>query len=218
MWINPQYHWTPSGYVFTDGYWDRPFDNRGILYAPAYFPTPLWNNPGWIYRPSFIVSPAAFYNAGFYRPGYAHFYYGNYYGNNYANLGFRPWWGGTNNPAFNYYAWQNRNIPQFVAQQQQLYNNRMNGKASLPPTTFAQQQTLIKAKGVQAQAVVTPAAKFAPAAGKLVPNTQLAAQNLQIKHVQEISVLRANAERVPVPTSPPRMQSNAAGRFWFEPQ
>jgi hypothetical protein len=209
IWTNPQYYWTPGGYAFANGYWDYPLDNRGILYAPAYFPTPLWTNPGWFYRPRFIVSLGAFFNSGFYRPGFNHFYFGNYYGNNYARLGYRPWWGATHNPAFRYYAWQNRNNPQFVAQQQQLFNNRMAGKTPRPPATFAQQQALVRAKGTQAQAVVTPAARFTPPTGKLVPNTQLAAQNLQIRQARELSKLRGNAERPPVKTTAPAVGKGA---------
>jgi len=195
IWTNAQYYWTPGGYAFCDGYWDYPLDNRGILYAPAYFPTPLWTNPGWFYRPRFIVALGAFYNSGFYRPGFNHFYFGNYYGNHYARLGYRPWWGATHNPAFRYYAWQHRSNPQFVAHHQQLFNNRMAGKAPGPPATFAQQQALLRANGAQAKAVVTPAARFTPQTGKLVPNTQLAAQNLQIRQTRELAKLRANAER-----------------------
>ena len=98
IWTNPQYSWAPGGYAFCDGYWDYPLDNRGLLYAPAYFPTPLWNNPGWFYRPSYIVALGAFFNSGFYRPGYNNFFFGNYYGNNYASLGYRPWWGSNAQP------------------------------------------------------------------------------------------------------------------------
>ena len=29
-----RYYWTPSGYLFCDGYWDYPLQNRGLLFAP----------------------------------------------------------------------------------------------------------------------------------------------------------------------------------------
>ncbi len=36
-WIPDHYMWAPRGYVFVDGYWDRPIDRRGVLFAPVQF-------------------------------------------------------------------------------------------------------------------------------------------------------------------------------------
>jgi hypothetical protein len=195
VWNNPQYHWTPGGYAYTDGYWDYPLDDRGILFAPAYFPTPLWNTPGWFYRPSYVVPIGLFFNSGFYRPGYNHFYYGNYYGNNYAGLGYRPWWGGAYNPAYNYYAWQHRANPQVIAQQKQLFANRMAGKAALPPSTVSQGSLVANPNNLGNAPAVTPLKNFTPTNGKMVANNQIAAQNLQIRQSQDLAKIRANAER-----------------------
>lgn len=205
VWVNAQYYWTPNGYVYCDGYWDYPLDNRGVLFAPAYFPTPLWNDPNWFYQPSFVVPIGSFLNAGFYRPGYGHYYFGNYYGNQYAGLGYRPWWGLGNNSLYNHQRWQNRNNPQWSAQQQQLFANRQTGKAAAPPATFAQQQALL-AKSPSAQPMVTPLKQFVPANGKMTPNVNVAGQNLQIRHTHDVAKVRSTME-----TPSKGMSSSAQG-------
>ncbi len=197
MWIGPQYNWTPRGYLYNDGYWDAPFADRGVLFAPAYFPTPLWNNPGWVYRPNFVVSFGNYFDSCFYRPGFSHFYFGNFYGNNYVGLGYRPWWGLRRDPHFNYYQWQNRNNPQWAGQQRQLYDDRQAGRAAVPPANFAQQQAFRNGKNQGGPALVTPINRFVPPNGRMQPNTQVAAQNLQIRQNQDLAQLRSTLENVP---------------------
>jgi hypothetical protein len=198
VWVNPQYYWTPNGYLYNQGYWDCVPEARGMLFAPAFFPTPLWNNPGWFYRPSFGVSLNFFFGSGFWRPGCNNFFFGNFYGPRYAGLGFRPWWGGGFNPLYNYCRWQNRGNPQWGPQQQALFNARMAGKAPLPPANFAQQRAMI-AKGMGLNpgvAAVTPVKAFTPPGGKMVPNKNLAGQNLQIKTAQDVIKARASVEGI----------------------
>lgn len=193
VWVNPQYYWTPNGYLYNPGYWDCDPSARGMLFAPAYFPTPLWNNPGWFYQPSYGINVGFFFGSGFYRPGFPYYFFGNYYGPRYAGLGYRPWWGYGYNPMFNYYQWQHRSNPQWLAQQQQLHNARMTGKAAVPPTTLAQQHAMQSGPNAGPPAV-TPIKQFTPLSGKMVPNTQLTAQNLQIRNAQDIVKTRAAAE------------------------
>ena len=38
--------------LMIDGYWDYPMEERGLVFAPVYFHQPLWQNAGWVYRPS----------------------------------------------------------------------------------------------------------------------------------------------------------------------
>ena len=54
VWIGAALRWTPAGYVFVDGYWDYPLEDRGLLFAPVYFKQPLWRNPDWCYQPSYV--------------------------------------------------------------------------------------------------------------------------------------------------------------------
>src|SRR5205814_6457884 len=91
IWIAPRYIWTPAGYIFVDGYWDYPLEDRGLLFAPVAFNRPLWLDPAWCYRPRFVVSIGAVLDSLFLRPGSCHYYFGDFYGPAYARLGFRPW-------------------------------------------------------------------------------------------------------------------------------
>ena len=38
IWMPAHYVWTPSGYLFVGGYWDLPVANRGLMFAPVYYP------------------------------------------------------------------------------------------------------------------------------------------------------------------------------------
>jgi hypothetical protein len=125
VWVNSYYTWTPAGYTFVPGYWDYPLANRGLLFAPVYFNTPLWNTPGWCYRPRILVGLANLLNYLFWRPGYPGYFYGGYYGPYYAGLGFQPWFGGPFwfNPLFNYYRWHYRGNPGWFPGIQNVYRN-----------------------------------------------------------------------------------------------
>jgi hypothetical protein len=146
VWVPARYLWTPAGYVFIDGYWDLPLENRGLLFAPVAFSGAPWLNPGWGYTPDYVVSPWAICDSSFYRPRSGHFYFGNYYGGDYAALGFRPWFTGAGryDPAFSHYAWQQRGTPNWFANYQQNYQARAQGTLAAPPRTFAQQSLLLK--------------------------------------------------------------------------
>jgi hypothetical protein len=130
VWVPPRYLWTPAGYVFVNGYWDWPFEDRGLVFAPVYFNQPLWNQPGWAYRPSYVVNWGALTGSLFYRPGGAQFYFGNYYGPRYAGLGYRPWFNGYNrfDGIFNYQRWQNRHNANWFANDQQAYRDHHDGR------------------------------------------------------------------------------------------
>jgi hypothetical protein len=102
VWQPGQYLATGSGYCYNPGYWDYPLEERGLLYAPVYFTDPLWNTPGWYYRPRFAFNlgfgigwgTGTFFSSLFYGPGYNNYYYGNYYNPWYAGGGYgSPFWG-----------------------------------------------------------------------------------------------------------------------------
>jgi hypothetical protein len=141
VWVPPHYLWTPNGYVYVDGYWDYPLENRGMMFAPVTFSQPLWNDPNWVYQPSYVVNPNSFLDSGFINgPG---FYFGNYYNPRDARAGFSPWFNGNGryDPAFANYGLQNqRNNPNWLAGVQQTYAGRSAGQLAGPPLTFAQQQ------------------------------------------------------------------------------
>src|SRR5262245_4951292 len=37
IWMAPRYIWTPAGFIFVEGYWDYPLEDRGLLFAPVAF-------------------------------------------------------------------------------------------------------------------------------------------------------------------------------------
>ena len=91
VWTPSHYTWTPYGYVFVSGYWDFPLANRGVLYAPMYFPRHFMRPYG--YRPSLsvVVNIGHLEFSLFSAPRYRHYYFGDYYGSFYAAIGIYPW-------------------------------------------------------------------------------------------------------------------------------
>src|SRR5262245_4174436 len=58
VWCPPRWCWTPRGYLFVNGFWDACLEDRGILFAPVYFPRPLWRRPGYVFSPHYAVPTA----------------------------------------------------------------------------------------------------------------------------------------------------------------
>ena len=77
------------GYIWVDGYWDWPYDLRGLVFAPVYFNQPVWLNAGWRYRPTFVVGFNSFFDSAFVGPG-GGYYFGNYYSPASARAGYQP--------------------------------------------------------------------------------------------------------------------------------
>jgi hypothetical protein len=104
VWQPPHYNWTPYGYCYVDGYWDYPYEDRGLVFAPVYFNRPLWHTAGWRYRPSFVVGFNSFFDSCFVGIG-GGFYFGNYYNPFWSGYGHRPWYHGRGryDPVFAYY-------------------------------------------------------------------------------------------------------------------
>src|SRR5207244_3339883 len=95
VWNYPCWSWTPRGYAFIPGYWDYPLGQRGLLFAPVNFRSPLWNVAGWAYRPSYAIGiNTPWFSALFAGPN-RNYYFGNYYGSRYAGLGYSPWYSGS---------------------------------------------------------------------------------------------------------------------------
>jgi len=142
--MRAHYCWSPRGHVFVDGYWDRALEDRGLLFAPVSFSTPLWNTPGWAYRPSCAVDVDNLLGSLFVRPSYSHYYFGDYYGAGYDRLGFQPWFthgSRVRDPLFGYYAWQNRGNPNWHNGLRGLYEARREGRVPRPARTLREQDT-----------------------------------------------------------------------------
>jgi hypothetical protein len=149
VWIPAHYIWTPAGYIFVNGYWDYPFANRGLLFAPVVIASGYWNRPGWFYRPFFAVSDTFLVGALFVRPFYASYYFGDYFDPRYTRLGFSSWvdfriGNRYYDPNLSYYSWQHRNNPSWVRDLRQVYIARQNGDLPRPPRTLVQQNTFVR--------------------------------------------------------------------------
>lgn len=169
VWVPAQYIWTPYGYSFCSGYWDYPIYNRGLLFAPAYFNSPIWRNPGFRYRPLFALALRGLLNSLFVGRGYNHYYFGDFYSRSYLNRGIYPWFWNSRSrydPIWGYERWANRNNVRWSVNQRANYVARVNGTRPLPPRTLAaQNQAIIAARtNVRGSGVSTSANAVARAA------------------------------------------------------
>ncbi len=141
IWTPACYNWTPSGCLFVEGYWDRPLDQRGLLFAPIRF------GQGWgaqVYTPQYVVNSDFMLGALFVGPAREHYYFGDYFENRYATRGFVAWpdyrVGRTSfDPTYNYYRHQHAADPQWDASLRDLYRARAAGEIARPPQTWGQQ-------------------------------------------------------------------------------
>jgi hypothetical protein len=184
VWINSSYIWTPGGYVFVDGYWDYPFEDRGLLFAPVCFDYfPYWYNPFWCYRPRFALGFGTLCASFWIGPGHHCYYFGNYYGHGFARQGFTPWltYGPRfHDPAFGYYSWANRANPAWMSGLRSTYLARSTGVTTRSLGTVA---PLGRAN---------PSVKLSG-----VTSADMAAQRTNIKSLQSQSLSRARVESAP---------------------
>jgi hypothetical protein len=88
VWVPDNYVYTPAGSIFVGGYWDRPLYNRGLLFAPVYWPAQRFGYPAF-YTPRNVVDSALLLTSLFVNTRYNYYWYGNGgWGNNF----YRPWW------------------------------------------------------------------------------------------------------------------------------
>ena len=146
-WVPDHYVWTPSGYVFVDGYYDYSVPRRGIVFAPVYFQGGLRTQRGFSYSPSTVINPGVFVNHLFLRPGYGHYYFGDYYGSNYANDGFSPWFSYHSSrrgydPIYANQRWQHRQDRGWEQRAEANFRNLRDNENARPPRNWAAQAAL----------------------------------------------------------------------------
>jgi hypothetical protein len=206
IWVSPRYVWTPSGYIFVDGYWDYPLEDRGVIFAPIVFTQPVYADVAYVYRPRFVVAVGGVVDACFYRPGSFHFYFGDYYGGAYVTLGYRPWWEHHHDPMFAYYRWHHRNDPVWVVNVQRVYADRMAGRLAPPPRTFAQLNVAVGGVGVRAVVPLKSAGAVGVVNVRLVANNQPHVYMAHAEKMRELAHARESIERSRVlggtPTAP----------------
>ena len=155
IWIPAHYQWTPGGYVFIDGYWDYALAERGMLFAPVYYRTPLYRRASYFYTPTVWVRDDSLVRAMFLRRGHGTYYFGDYFGEPYAARGFTAWISAGNvsvgfgyargfyDPMFSYYRVAYRADPFWNRGITELYVARHANPALRPPTTLTQQNAIV---------------------------------------------------------------------------
>ncbi len=150
MWIPAHYEWTPYGYVFIAGHWDYPLDQRGMLFAPVAFTSPIYLNQGFVYTPQNLVALNSLVDNLFVAPGFQSYFFGDYYGPQYAGFGIYPWFNvGVGpylyDPIFAYRSsllW--RKDPHWRDQFRTRYDRLVRDPALRPPRTWSDYQRLVR--------------------------------------------------------------------------
>jgi hypothetical protein len=156
IWIPSHYIWTPRGYIFVAGHWDYSLSRRGVLFAPVYFPRPVYLRPGFTYAPSIVIDLGVLRVSLFDCPRYCHYYFGDYYDDVYRSRGIYPrfesershtWY----DPIFAYDVWRNRRTdPEWVVHQRQDYDRRRADRDLRPAKTYREMEVRV-ARAPEAQ-------------------------------------------------------------------
>jgi hypothetical protein len=203
IWTPAYYRWTPAGYVFVDGYWDYPFADRGLLFAPVFIDRTFWTRPRWYFRPNYVIRDTFLLGSLFVRLDYSRYYFGDYYDASYSRHGFVPWvdfrFGRIPDPLFSYYRWHFANVPNWEANMRQLYVTRQQNPLARPPRTFAQASAAPATAAVKAGtfASIQTATPLTPLT-KVSANTGIKLQTVpqaQLTQIREAAVATHNSGR-----------------------
>ena len=149
MWVPSHYNYTPNGYLYNSGYWDRPLAQRGQLFAPVYYSQPLYNQTGYAYRPTVGLLATSLLSSLFVRPSYGQYYFGDYYAQNNFNSGIYPSYFYHQSrygydPLYSYYSSSyGQSNPNWGNQQREAYLYRRDNANARPPRTYADQLRLV---------------------------------------------------------------------------
>jgi WXXGXW repeat (2 copies) len=153
IWMPAHYVWTPSGHLFVPGYWDHPVANRGLMFAPVYYPQPVYTQPNFVFTPSISIVGSAVTANLFVQASTNQYLFGNFYAQNFVSVGITPWFSfsfGTArplfyDPLFSYYAVINvRQNPGWVASIREQYALRLARPELRPPNTYIEQTRIIE--------------------------------------------------------------------------
>jgi hypothetical protein len=151
IWVPPHYAWTPGGYLFVPGYWDLPIANRGLMFAPVYYPQPVYAQPGFIFTPTIGIVGSAVTANLFVQASTNQYLFGDFYARNYLSVGIVPWFSFNfsigrpvyYDPLFSYYAVVNvQQNPQWIMQVREGYVLRRDNVAMRPPRTYVEQMRI----------------------------------------------------------------------------
>jgi hypothetical protein len=153
IWMPAHYVWTPGGSLFVPGYWDLPVASRGLMFAPVYYPQPIYAQPGFVFTPTISIVGSAVTANLFVQASTNQYLFGDFYAQNFVSVGIVPWFSFTfvstrpayYDPLFSYYAVVNvRENPRWVAQVRQAYVLRRDNVAMRPPRTYLEQTRIIE--------------------------------------------------------------------------
>lgn len=163
VWTPAHYVWTPRGYVYVSGYWDHDIVNRGVMFAPVYYSTPVYRQSNYRYSPRIVIDISIVLGHFFIQRDSHHYYYGDYYDRRHRDRGYEPWYtrhdryndrdrrdgrGGRDgrdryyreDPLYASYRSQQINRdPDWDRHVEEQYTYRREHTEARPPRTFAQQ-------------------------------------------------------------------------------
>ncbi len=145
VWVPAHYVWTHGGCVFVEGFWDRPLELRGLLFAPVRFTDRLVR----AFTPRIVVRADFLLGALFVGPARHHYYFGDYFGEGYEKKGFVSWVDyrpsrGCYDPVFSYYRAAYHGTPTWEKNLHELYGARRTTVELRPPHTFVQQEQVLR--------------------------------------------------------------------------
>jgi WXXGXW repeat (2 copies) len=193
IWIPPHYVWTPSGYLFVPGYWDLPVANRGLMFAPVYYPQPVYAQPGFAFTPSISIVGSAVTANLFVQASTNQYLFGNYYATTNINVGIVPWFNFSfsvgrpayYDPLFSFYAVVNlRQNPQWIVQARQAYFLRRDNIVMRPPGTFAEQLRIERSATITRDITVIDHRTMGMSLDRLAADP-IAGRNLRMQRVSE---------------------------------
>ena len=153
IWMPAHYVWSPGGYLFVPGYWDLPVANRGLMFAPVYYPQLVYTQPNFVFTPSISIVGSAVTANLFVQANTNQYLFGNYYAQNFVSVGITPWFSFTfasgrpayYDPLFSFYAVGNvRQNPGWVAQVREQYALRRDRVELRPANTYIEQTRIIE--------------------------------------------------------------------------
>ena len=202
VWVPAQYVWTPGGYLFCEGYWDRPFATRGLMFAPVYFSQPVYAQPAFVFQPSITIAAGGLMASLFVRPSFGAYYFGDYYAPGYVGIGIYPWFSFHQSrfgydPMFAYYsATYARANPAWVAQQREAFLFRREHLDARPPHTYAEMvrvtsitrinNTTIVNNNIRNVAFAQPVSRLAAAEPARFARVEAAEQRRVVAQTQQV--------------------------------
>ena len=200
VWVPPTYVPTPGGYVFIDGYWDHPIEQRGVIFAPVFFPAAVIAAPAFVYTPTISLSIGGLTANLFVRPSVGAYYFGDYYG--YATIGaqpaFVPWFSYQQtrygyDPLYATMAANHWREPGWAVQVRTEYIERVEHIERRPAPTFESQRTIVERRRARGEDVrgmeiahqaghVEASRRFEPVRAEERAN--LARQQAEVRQVQ----------------------------------